>query len=185
MSRCRTSWIRSDSPSTQSSSSGTASATSLTNQGAFLGFRPVVDYTMGNVDVGAYAELVYTTNTSTAYSAGQIGYAFGPFVKVTVAKNVYMRLQPEYGGGNVTSPTSGAPLVNYPGNLSSPAYQAANGLGRALLPSPTRTGRYSSTSSSASNQVLNTSIVEGHPSGMAFASYGLLWGPSERERSRL
>jgi hypothetical protein len=95
--------------------------------GTFLGFRPVVDYTIGNVDVGAYAELVYTTNT-TAY-AGHIGYAFGPFVKMTVAKNVYIRLQPEYGGGDVTPPISGAPLGNYPGNLSQPQYQTVNGLG--------------------------------------------------------
>ena len=51
--------------------------------GAFFAFRPVVDYAVGNVDVGAYAEVVATTNDS--YN-GKLGYAFGPFVKVTVAK---------------------------------------------------------------------------------------------------
>jgi hypothetical protein len=109
-----------------------SSATSATNSGVFLGFRPVVDYTVGNVDVGAYAEIVYTTNT-TGYS-GQVGYGFGPFVKLTVAKNVYMRLQPEYGGGNVTPPINGAPLQDYPGDNGSPAYQSANGLTQGWAP---------------------------------------------------
>ena len=101
--------------------------------GAFLGFRPVVDYTIGNVDVGAYAEIVVTTNDTGAYN-GKIGYAFGPFVKVTVAKNVYMKLQPEYGGGDVTPPISGAPLVDYPGDIGSPAYQSGNGLKQGWAP---------------------------------------------------
>lgn len=98
--------------------------------GAFFAFRPVVDYAVGNVDVGAYAEVVATTNDS--YN-GKLGYAFGPFVQVTVAKNVYMRLQPEYGGGDVTPPITGAPLADYPGDLGQPAYQNANGLG-AVVP---------------------------------------------------
>ena len=96
-----------------------------------LGFRPVVDYAMGNVDVGAYAELVYSDN---AAASGNWGYAFGPFVKVTVSKNVYMRLQPEYGGGNVTSPINGAPLQDYPGDNPSPGYQKTNGLVQGWAP---------------------------------------------------
>ena len=96
-----------------------------------LGFRPVVDYTIGNVDVGAYAELVYSNNL---LAAGNWGYSFGPFVKVTVAKNVYMRLQPEYGGGDVTPPINGAPLQDYPNDNGSPAYQAANGLVQGWAP---------------------------------------------------
>jgi hypothetical protein len=103
------------------------------NSGTFLGFRPVVDYTMGNVDVGAYGELMFTTNTTTSYS-GQVGYAFGPFVKVTVAKNVYMQLQPEFGGGSVTPPVNGAPLQDYPDLNGSPGYQAANGLTQGFAP---------------------------------------------------
>ena len=99
--------------------------------GTNLGFRPVVDYTMGNVDVGAYAELVYG---SASFYTGNWGYSFGPFVKVTVAKNVYMRFQPEYGGGNVTPPINGAPLQDYPGDNGSPAYQAANGLTQGWAP---------------------------------------------------
>jgi hypothetical protein len=106
---------------------------SNSDAGAFLGFRPVVDYAMGNVDVGVYAELVVTTNDTAAYN-GKIGYAFGPFVKVTVAKNVYMKLQPEYGGGDVTPPIGGAPLVGYPGAVGSPAYQAGNGLTSGWAP---------------------------------------------------
>ena len=101
-----------------------SAATSLVNQGAFLGFRPVVDYAMGSLDVGVYAEIVYTTNTTTAYNNGQLGYSFGPFVKLTVAKNIYMRLQPEYGGGGVTPPINGAPLQDFPGDNGSPTYQA-------------------------------------------------------------
>jgi hypothetical protein len=108
------------------------SATGL-NSGTFLGFRPVVDYTMGNVDVGAYAELMFTTNT-TAFYSGQVGYALGPFVKLTIAKNVYMRLQPEYGGGYVTPPINGAPLQDYPGLNGSPGYQATNGLTQGFAP---------------------------------------------------
>ncbi|MFI5367692.1 MAG: hypothetical protein ACHQ1F_01635 [Spirochaetia bacterium] len=99
--------------------------------GTNLGFRPVVDYTIGNVDVGAYGELVYSNNP---LAAGNWGYAFGPFVKVTVAKNVYMRLQPEYGGGDVTPPINGAPLQDYPGDNGSPPYQAANGLTQGWAP---------------------------------------------------
>jgi hypothetical protein len=110
------------------------SSASGQNSGTFLGFRPVVDYTMGNVDVGAYAELAYTTNTTASYNNGQIGYSFGPFVKVTVAKNVYMRLQPEYGGGGVTPPINGAPLQDYPGDNGSPAYQSGNGLKAGFAP---------------------------------------------------
>jgi hypothetical protein len=99
--------------------------------GTNLGFRPVVDYTMGNVDVGAYAELVYG---SASLYTGNWGYSFGPFVKVTVAKNIYLRLQPEYGGGDVTPPINGAPLQDYPGDNGSPAYQAANGLTQGWAP---------------------------------------------------
>jgi hypothetical protein len=79
---------------------------------------------MGSLDVGVYAEIVYTTNTTTAYNNGQLGYSFGPFVKLTVAKNIYMRLQPEYGGGGVTPPINGAPLQDFPGDNGSPTYQA-------------------------------------------------------------
>jgi hypothetical protein len=100
-------------------------------QGTNLGFRPVVDYTIGNVDVGVYGELVYSNATGLA---GNWGYGGGPFVKVTVAKNVYMRLQPEFGGGDVTPPINGAPLQDYPGDNGSPPYQAANGLTQGWAP---------------------------------------------------
>ncbi|HTP59730.1 MAG TPA: hypothetical protein VMM82_12490 [Spirochaetia bacterium] len=87
--------------------------------GAGLGFRPVVDYAMGILDIGAFAQITYVTSTTflnLSYSS-QLGYSGGPFVKATFAKNVYMKLQGELGGGGVYPPTTGAPLQSWPGNI--------------------------------------------------------------------
>jgi hypothetical protein len=103
--------------------------------GAGLAFRPVVDYSMGMFDIGAFAEITYVTSSTFAnanYSAnGQLGYSGGPFVKATFAKNVYLKATGEYGGGGVNPPTPGAPLQSFPGNLSG-AYQ--NGAPWGVLP---------------------------------------------------
>lgn len=98
--------------------------------GTYLGFRPTVDYTMGMVNVGAFAEILYVTSdtyrvTGAKYN-GHLGYSGGPFVKLTFAKNVYIRLTGEVGGGDVTPPSPGASFVSFPGNISSP-YQEGSG----------------------------------------------------------
>ena len=97
---------------------------SSSDLGTFLGFRPQVDYTIGMADVGAFVELLYLTKKPTGYS-GQTGYSVGPFVKLTFAKNVYVRLYGEAGSGDVTPPTPSAPFVSYPGNISSPYQEGA------------------------------------------------------------
>ena len=109
-----------------------AAAQRHSNFGTYLGFRPTVDYTIGMVDIGVFAEITYVTGGNSfiggaayANSSGNLGYSGGPFVKVTFAKNVYLRLQGEFGGGNVTPPSPEAPFVSYPGNISSPYQESA------------------------------------------------------------
>jgi hypothetical protein len=102
---------------------------SNSNFGTYLGFRPVVDYTIGIADIGAFGEVLYVTgsnyfNNGAAYN-GNLGYSGGPFVKLTFAKNVFIKLQGELGGGNVTPPPAGAPFVSYPGSLSGPYQETA------------------------------------------------------------
>jgi hypothetical protein len=111
---------------------------SNSNWGMYFGVRPTIDYTIGIADVGVFGEVLYVTSnnffiTNAAYS-GNLGYSGGPFVKLTFAKNVYIRLQGEVGGGSVTPPSPEAPFASYPGNLGSPGYQGANGEGIGFSP---------------------------------------------------
>ena len=104
---------------------------SNSNLGAYLGFRPQVDYTIGMADVGMFVEFLYVTK-DTGYN-GSTGYSVGPFVKLTFAKNVYIKAYGEVGGGDVAGPVPGAPFVSYPGNLSTPGYQTAETAGFSPL----------------------------------------------------
>jgi hypothetical protein len=96
--------------------------------GADLAFRPVVDYTLGMLDVGVFGEMEYvsssnffteTGNQGAAYG-GHFGLSAGPFVKMNVAKGTYCQLQAEFGAGYVTPPPEGTPLEDYPGYNQSP-----------------------------------------------------------------
>ena len=48
------------------------------------------------------------------------------FVKLTFAKNVYMKLQGEVGGGDVYPPTNGSPFQSWPGNIGATYLNAGN-----------------------------------------------------------
>ncbi len=93
--------------------------------GTDLYFRPVVDYNMGWVDVGAFVGVAYAS--SSKYNSN-LGYSGGPFAQFNVAKGTYVKLTGEVGGGGIQAPQPGSPYeFNYPTGSATAAYSDLGG----------------------------------------------------------
>jgi hypothetical protein len=82
--------------------------------GTQLHFKPIVDYTLGIFNFGAFVNF----ETSSETGSTLMGYSGGPYVKLTAGKGTYMKLTGEFGSGDLLPPAADFPIYTFPGNFT-------------------------------------------------------------------
>jgi len=92
----------------------------FSSTGLDMHFQASADYTVGIANIGVFGDFTSTTAPATG-----TGWDVGPWIQLNLAKNCYVKLWGQFGGGTVVPQPPGSPWQDFPGDFGGTYTQLA------------------------------------------------------------